>query len=152
MDLQLDITKILLIFVILLILGINVFYYLARTTDFITTVGEKGVSEVVDVTKSVVRTAGEGTRFGVDVAEGTISSGLDILDKTIGSPSQLTPQQPLQPDDSDSPIQVMSKKGYCYIGSEGKNRKCISVGVNDLCMSGDIYPSMAICMNPNLRA
>jgi hypothetical protein len=24
--------------------------------------------------------------------------------------------------------------------------------VNDMCMSGDIFPTQAVCMNPNLRA
>lgn len=150
---NLDITKILLIIVILSILGINVFYYLARTTDIIKTVGEKSISKTVDITKSTVSTSAKGAKLGTDIAEGTVTGGLDILEQSIGVKPTVQPQkQQIIPDDSDSNIQVVGKKGYCYIGSEGKRRSCMNVGVNDTCMSGDIYPTMAICMNPNLRA
>lgn len=152
MNFTMDITKILLIIVILSLLGINVFYYLARTTDIVKTVGEKAVSETVDATKSIIQTSAQGTKLGVDIASGTISSGLDVLDQAIGINHNLTPQTPLRPDDSDSSIQNAGKRGFCYIGTEGNTRSCIRVGGNDLCMSGDIYPTIAVCMNPNLRA
>ena len=57
-------------------------------------------------------------------------------------------------DESDSSLQrnkPISKAGYCYIGKDRKNRSCIEVGEGDVCMSGDIFPSEAICINPNLR-
>lgn len=41
--------------------------------------------------------------------------------------------------------------GYCYIGEDRGNRSCIYVGKNDNCMSGQIYPTMDVCINPNLR-
>jgi hypothetical protein len=148
---HLDITKILFIFLILTILGINVFYYLARTTDIVASVGEKSISKTVDTTKSIVQTSAEGTKFGADIASGTISSGLDVLEQSIGVKPNLQPQKPVVPDDSDSSIQILGRKGFCYIGTEGKTRTCMQVGVHDQCMSGNIYPTMAICMNPNLR-
>ena len=43
------------------------------------------------------------------------------------------------------------KAGWCYIGDDRGFRSCAQVGVNDTCMSGDIFPSQEICMNPNLR-
>tara|TARA_B110000008_G_C16850320_1_gene516524 strand:- start:37 stop:807 length:771 start_codon:yes stop_codon:yes gene_type:complete len=52
---------------------------------------------------------------------------------------------------SDSDIQVASKKGYCYIGSYKGKRSCISVEKGTECMSGDIFPSMDVCINENLR-
>jgi hypothetical protein len=58
-------------------------------------------------------------------------------------------------DDSTSSIQMSSttgKAGWCYIGEERGFRTCAEVGVNDTCMSGDIFPSQQICVNPNLRA
>ena len=44
------------------------------------------------------------------------------------------------------------KAGWCYIGEDRGFRSCSKVGLNDTCMSGDIFPSQEICVNPNLRA
>jgi hypothetical protein len=58
-------------------------------------------------------------------------------------------------DDSSSSIQASksaSKSGWCYIGEDRGFRSCIQVGENDTCMSGDIFPSQDICVNPSLRA
>ena len=58
-------------------------------------------------------------------------------------------------DDSYSSIQASKgsgKTGWCYIGEERNTRSCIQVGETDKCMSGDIFPSQEICVNPNLRA
>lgn len=43
------------------------------------------------------------------------------------------------------------KSGWCYVGDDRGFRTCAEVGVNDTCMSGNIFPSQEICMNPNLR-
>jgi hypothetical protein len=43
-------------------------------------------------------------------------------------------------------------KGWCFLGTDNGFRICAPVGANDMCMSGDIFPSQTICMNPNLRA
>ena len=60
--------------------------------------------------------------------------------------------QEVMPDDSKSSIQTSSgKSGWCYIGEDRGTRSCSQVGVNDMCMSGDIFPSNEICINPNLR-
>ena len=74
-----------------------------------------------------------------------LSTGLANLKKMAPIPS---------PDDATSVTQSggRSKSGYCYIGEDRGFRSCISVGENDQCMSGDIFPTMDICINPNLRA
>ena len=57
-------------------------------------------------------------------------------------------------DDSYSSIQASkssSKAGWCFIGEDRGFRSCIQVGENDQCMSGDIFPSEEICVNPTLR-
>ena len=53
-------------------------------------------------------------------------------------------------DDSNSPIQ-QGKMGWCFIGEDRGFRSCEHVGVNDQCMSGDIFPTKDVCINPNLR-
>lgn len=56
---------------------------------------------------------------------------------------------------SDAQSQV-GKDGYCLVGQEGLDgrprRACVRVGVNDRCLSNKIYPTMAVCVNPSLRA
>jgi len=54
-------------------------------------------------------------------------------------------------DNSTSSIQTKTGSGWCFIGEEANNRSCIEVGKNDLCMSGNIFPSHDICVNPTLR-
>ena len=55
-----------------------------------------------------------------------------------------------QPDESVSSLPT-SKAGYCYIGEDRGFRSCIKVGEGDVCMSGDIFPTREVCINPNLR-
>jgi hypothetical protein len=60
----------------------------------------------------------------------------------------------VQADNSYSEIQMSkgsSKSGWCYIGEEKGIRSCMPVGPNDVCMSGDIFPTTEVCVNPNLR-
>ena len=56
-------------------------------------------------------------------------------------------------DDSTSRTQKhqSGKAGYCYIGEDRGFRSCIKVDEGDKCMSGDIFPSEEICLNPTLR-
>ena len=63
-------------------------------------------------------------------------------------------QVPYEADEATSSIQASKssgKSGWCYIGEDRGFRSCIQVGENDKCMSGDIFPSQEICVNPNLR-
>ena len=65
-----------------------------------------------------------------------------------------TPEPGYGADDSYSSIQKSkssSKSGWCYIGEDRGFRACINVGENDTCMSGDIFPTSDICVNPKLR-
>ena len=63
-------------------------------------------------------------------------------------------QQPSDYEGVEAPSTVHSggKSGWCYVGEDRGFRTCSEVGVNDTCMSGDIFPSNELCINPNLRA
>lgn len=71
----------------------------------------------------------------------------DALQKALSHAKK----QPPQPDDATSRTQRTGKSGYCYIGEDRGFRSCIKVGEEDTCMSGDIFPTHAICINPRLR-
>ena len=45
-----------------------------------------------------------------------------------------------------------NKSGWCYIGNYSGYRSCSKVGEADKCMSGDIFPTHDVCVNPSLRA
>jgi predicted PurR-regulated permease PerM len=56
-------------------------------------------------------------------------------------------------NEEPEPIRTDSlSSGYCYIGKVNDTRYCTKVDARSKCMSGDIYPTMDICVNPNLRA
>ena len=58
------------------------------------------------------------------------------------------------PDITGSKTQAVqaTKSGFCYIGEDRGFRSCVPVKSGNQCMSGDIFPTQAICINPNLRA
>ena len=127
-----------------------------------------------DTAKTTVDVTAQGTKSAVDIAAGAATSGINVLQQTIesqdspggspGSPGSPGSQddsleralshakkQPPQPDDATSRTQRTRKAGYCYIGEDRGFRSCIRVGEQDTCMSGDIFPTQAVCINPRLR-
>ena len=171
-----------LVFLILAVLGINVFAYLGYFTD--DTIGILkplifvGITTRSNISQDIISTSAEGTKAATDVVAGTINSAIDTtgnvltqssnqdsddeleeetiddynkLQKDINEnnkPSNSTPE----PDDATSKTQkVKGKSGFCYIGEDRGFRSCIEVGENDTCMSGDIFPTKEICINPSLR-
>jgi hypothetical protein len=74
------------------------------------------------------------------------------LNKTLNT-NQYKQQQPTdyQADEAKSSVNSSSQSGWCYIGEDKGYRSCAQVGNGDTCMSGDIFPSQEICVNPNLR-
>ena len=68
----------------------------------------------------------------------------------ISKPQELSKQDYVANDSYDSTQQ--GKAGWCYIGSEQGYRSCSQVGETDTCMSGNIFPTQDICVNPSLRA
>lgn len=147
--------KWLLIIVILSILGLNIFNYLATATDVAAKVTGGVAKEVTSAalsgTEQTVNVASVGTKAGVDVATGAITGGIQELEKALDISVEEKGKQQYTPDDSDSGVQMPKKSGYCYIGEESGYRSCVRVGKRDTCMSGEIFPTMDVCINPNLR-
>jgi hypothetical protein len=136
---------------------------------------------VTETTKDVTELTADVAKLGVDVAAGTLESGIDVIQGQLdtdqnGSQQKSTSSsknskkntlsaslssaladaeynsEPL-PDDATSSTQRhgSNKSGYCYIGEDRGFRSCISVNENDVCMSGEIFPTNDICVNPSLR-
>ena len=168
---MMTIVKIFLIVVILALLGFNVFSYLAKGTDifknFMASYGKyipEGIKKTLNLTE-------KGTALGLDVAAGTIQDVKKVITKETGVAAKTWkardkkleksidegnfkglnnfPQH--EPDETDSKVQEKSKKGWCYIGTDRTFRSCIKVNESDKCMSGKIFPTKDICINPSLR-
>ena len=135
--------------------------------------------DVVDVTAEGTKTIVNAT---VDVVDKGLTTVQNITPNTPNSnfkapPAKTQPQQPdplanntlnkalntsqskqtsstdFQADESSSNIQGgNTKSGWCYIGEDRGFRSCAQVGDNDKCMSGDIFPTQDVCVNPNLRS
>ena len=166
-----------LIIFILALLGFNLFTYLGKITD---TTAEiiKPLTEFIGATtgklvKQAAIVSGEGTKGLVDVASGTVVSGVDVLQQNVNSnpantglvrnniDNKMANDEiyykntnnfiPI-PDEAGSNMQMsQNKAGHCYIGEDRGFRSCIEVSENDTCMSGQIFPTRAICINPSLR-
>jgi hypothetical protein len=165
--------KIFLIITILALLGFNVFTYLAKGTDMITYIVQEYGSWIPESIKKTLNLTEKGTKLGLDVTAGTVDSAVNVIEKTAGLKTQTPSAQKgsqnsqnlsralnvgnntMSPsskaDSSDSEIQKAKKPGWCYVGSDRKFRSCVKIGVNDQCMSGDIFPTKDICINPSLR-
>ena len=172
--------KYIIIILILALLGFNIFRYLGffskvmgNLLDYILALFKPifvyfgyGVSETV---KTTVDLTAAGSTKVINAAAGTVTGGINMLQQGLGKNAQRSgqmpqgsgqmpqgsgPGQPL-PDEAGSTTQASKaqrKAGFCYIGEDRGFRSCISVGERDTCMSGDIFPSQALCINPNLRS
>jgi hypothetical protein len=74
----------------------------------------------------------------------------DSLEKALNSAKNSN--EPIEPYDSNLMHPISGKVGWCFVGDDIGNRNCAEVGLNDVCMSGDIFPTKDVCINPNLRA
>jgi hypothetical protein len=171
------------IILVLAILGVNIFIYLAKGTQYFATILAKLTAifgnVFIDTSKQVITTANAGIVNTSNLVSGTLNTGLtdvqnlgkniqpitvsstlppvnhlknDILSTSLNLPN--TNLQTLQGDEASSSIQsgkTTSKSGWCYIGEDRGFRSCAHVNDDQTCMSGDIFPTHDICVNPNLR-
>ena len=158
-----------LIIVILLFLGFNLFGYLGEGADnlkdlFAPILKFFGYS-VGETTKKTISESQKGTKLATDVVGDSIKDAVDVSEKALGISNKPSLKQDVNvnqkkspnviiPDNSDSMLQTSKAKkkaGYCYIGEDRGFRSCVKVNKDDVCMSGEIFPSQQICVNPSLR-
>ena len=102
---------------------------------------------------TIVQT-GETTYDGVKAIGDVTTSGIQEIKKDVER-KEVNNNVP-QPDDSIEAVNRVrgthqDKLGYCYVGTDRGYRSCIDVENQDECLSGDIFPTRDICINPNLR-
>ncbi|AET73162.1 hypothetical protein PGAG_00273 [Phaeocystis globosa virus 12T] len=126
----------------------------SNTTQQIIDVGSDTTQRIIDVgsntTKNIVDATAKGTTSGIDYLQGSLKKNVSAVKPENNNPTTNYVNKPVaEPDPSNT---SSSSQGYCYIGNINDARHCAKVNTNDQCMSGDIYPTMDICINPNIKA
>jgi hypothetical protein len=176
---SINLTTWLIIILILAFLGFNIFVYLAKgtqdITNFFAPLLQKIFGTTFLVTSKTIDVAAEGAKAVVGETAGAINAGLTTV-QNVTSPSSVNSHPLNNHDDAtinnslsdalNSPHENETanhdyqatesssslKSGWCYIGEDRGFRSCSQINANDQCMSGDIFPSQELCINPSLRA
>jgi len=151
----------LIVFLVLAFLGFNIFVYLAKGASDITTIFAILFQKIANlfgfVALETTKQAAQASAPGINAIAGATAGALigakqATLDQAVNNSGEKKENQNYEADDSYSKIQGTSgKAGWCYIGQEKGIRTCAKVGESDVCMSGDIFPSSDVCVNPSLR-
>ena len=181
---SINMTTWLIIILILAFLGFNIFVYLAKGTEsvssFLQPIFEKLFGATVTTTEQTISVSAEGAKEVVSGTAGAVNAGLSAVQDVVTPghvPSSAVKGAALshqrdtvqettlnkaldhseqnasgyEADSANSSIQGGGKAGWCYIGMDRGFRSCAEISASDTCMSGNIFPSQEICMNPTLR-
>ena len=167
-----------LLLLILALLGMNIFSYLGEGVDIFGSILQKLGIGTAKAAQDTVDVSMDGVKLGADIAAGGVKDVANLVksDTDNLADSKKTVSQAVDSDEndndnksvnnqdsssvnedqsSDSAIQSRrsnKKSGWCYIGTDRKARSCIQVNASNKCMSGDIFPSRELCINPSLRS
>jgi hypothetical protein len=78
-------------------------------------------------------------------------SALDNVDETDDDYSY-PPPEPV-PSPAENPVQkpiTAGKIQWCLVGEYKEKRGCVAFTDSDKCLSGQIFPSQQMCLNPTL--
>ena len=160
------------IYIILIVLGYLIITNLGLILSYL------GYT-TAEVTKKTISMGAEGSKALIDVASDTVTGGISSLERGLSfsnknylnnidnkkilvqetndkgsneftdilnkSKTRIAPKNEIEPHP------ISGKDGYCYVGEDRGFRSCIKISHADKCMSGDIFPTSEICINPSLR-
>lgn len=174
-----SLTKTLLIILLIIlltfsILGINIVIFagniLQRFIDVVNPIIERALSDLGYATGSAINSSSHVvsgvSKKGIDILHGSLLNAGDLLitasdqgkpsrslDESVNlAPSTMKPEEP-NPDSSTDPIQnpvSSGKNSWCLVGEYHNKRGCIEVADGDKCLSGQVFPSQQLCLNPTL--
>lgn len=153
--------KVVMLILVLAVLGINLFQYLANTTDLITNYFSEPVLQflsnigllTLDTTKTVAVAADKGVKATSDTIKNVVTG---TIDETTSLGKSIQHKKKHHRPEADSALTMIQssqskrKSGYCYIGEDRGFRSCIKVD-DSPCLSGMIYPTKEHCIHPHLR-
>lgn len=160
----------LLMIILLPVLGIST-DTLGKTVQqiviFITSVISWIVSSIAYLTGNALNTTTDvvstTAKTGIDITDDTINSVGDLLikasnhnnsslDKSLNNGTS-TQKQSAEPSNPENPIQKpisSNKANWCLVGEYQGKRGCVEVSDSSKCMSGQLFPSQSVCLNPNI--
>ena len=137
---------------------------IGNTTKNIVSTASTGTQQIIqtgsDTTKNIVDVASTGTTSGIGFLQDNLKKTTSVIEPennnkftdNINKKIYTTDSQP-KSEPEPEPVRTSSlQQGYCFIGKINDTRHCAKVNERTQCMSGDIYPTKDICINPNLRA
>jgi hypothetical protein len=148
------------VIIILLLLSL-LFFYKDLVINYFNTLFPKDTSKIDDAKTTTSKV--ETTSAKVDAASAKVDSTsekIDKLDKKVDSlmtkscdsknsgVNKLNDKLNNMSPDKKS---TLTENAYCYIGYDNGQRECMEAYAGDVCMSGEIFPSLDICINPKLR-
>ena len=157
------------VLLVLSLLGISFIHTIGLTigpyiTGFLSLLGYT-TGSVIDDTAEVV---GEAAKTGIDITQDAVQNVGNIfkmasenkvdanIKKELDNVLNIAPissQKTPAPNSSENPIQKpisSNKKSWCLVGEYQQKRGCIEVGEQDKCLSGQVFPTQKMCLNPNL--
>lgn len=108
-----------------------------------------GLSAVQDVTPN--KASGSVQSTSVEEHNEDMEEAKSSLNKALSKSKSNKQDGDYEPHEASSSIHETGKAGWCFIGEDRGHRTCAQVTETDKCMSGDIFPSQQICINPSLR-
>jgi hypothetical protein len=140
---------------ILAILGVNILLYLFEGTDIISKYMSEGIIGIIQSIQNMFSRGLNASKNIVDKSVGGANFYKENkkLNKAINTPkSENIKTQPPAPDmTTESAVQNPKDSQWCYIGKDRTYRSCVKMNRGNKCMSGEIFPTKDICINPTLR-
>lgn len=148
-------------------IGVNVFFYLSMGTEYvksllsplfgstIATVGETvnvattGAQKVLDISEDILDNTREIANSAKDFGNKNnninvkLQSDFNTLNRAINTNRQK--------EQNDGEYEASASKNWCYVGEYDGIRTCRQLKNDGMCMSGNIFPTKDVCINPNLR-
>jgi len=162
------------ILLLIILIGFFIFKYLGDISQAINNLVTKILSYFGETAKQTINISATGSKSIIDVVASTSTAAINVLenkpDKAINNNNNLF--QPsnstldsntnsiisntiLSKQDDDDPdpytSEITGKSRYCFVGIDNNVRSCLEVSSSDKCMSGNIFPSMELCVNTSLR-
>ena len=139
----------------------NITNVLGNTTKNIISTTSTGTQKIIktgsDTTNNIVDMTATGANTGIGFLQNKLEKTNSVVNPEnnnmlIDNTKQKTKKSKSPSKAEPEPVRTQSfKQGYCFVGKINDTRYCAKANEYTECMSGDIYPSMDICINPNLR-
>ena len=151
---------------ILILLGINIFYYASdggssaidKIVPYLKNVFSVFGITLSDTTKKLINTTTSGTKGSIDTVSKSLTGSAEgtkkLVQASVKNKKGSTKKKEIKPDNSSSATQSQKtnvKGGWCYIGEDKSIRTCANVNDTGLCMSGSIFDSEESCENIGVR-